>query len=199
MSRTIGLRPGTSRKVLQKDMLGIAMYEKESVMEEAKIISKASSIELEGGLEQVFPLFGPVREKEWAEGWNPRMVLPYPDLVEEHMVFQTESGHPEDPSPATWIVSKYDPDHWFIEYTVFTQARIWWISVECREEERAARTSATIKYTYLGLDEEANRLNQTALERMFRQDLKDWEHAINHYLKTGTLLSHSHQLHHGNQ
>ena len=178
--------------------LGIVFYEKGLILEEAKINSKASSIKLEGGLQQVFPLFGPVKEKEWAEGWNPQMVLPYPDLVEEHMVFQTQSGHPEDPSPATWIVSKYDPDHWLIEYTVFTQARIWWISIKCLEEERAARTNGTIKYTYLGLNEEANRLNQAALERMFRQDLKDWERAINHYLKTGTILSHSHHPHHGN-
>jgi hypothetical protein len=167
-------------------------------LEEAKIISKASSIKLDGGPQQVFPLFGPIKEKEWAEGWNPQMVLSYPDLIEEHMVFQTPSGHPEDPDPATWIVSKYDPDHWFIEYTVFNEARLWWISINCLEEERAATTSATIKYTYLGLNEEANRLNQSALEGMFRQDLKDWEHAINHYLKTGTILSHSHHPHHRN-
>lgn len=166
-------------------------------MEEAKIISKSSSIKLDGDFQQVFPLFGPIKEKEWAEGWNPQMVLPYPDLLEEHMVFQTPSGHSEDPNPATWIVSKYDPDHWFIEYTVFTKARIWWISILCREEENAFRTNATIEYKYLGLNEEANRLNEEALARMFMHDLKDWEHALNHYLKTGTRLSHGHDPHHG--
>ena len=163
-------------------------------MEKAKTISRASSIRLGGSLEQVFPLFGPIREKEWAEGWNPRMVRSYPDPIAEHMVFQTESDHPEAPNPATWIVSKYDPEHWSIEYTVFTQARIWWISVKCRDEG-ADGTIAHIEYTYLGLDEEAARLNQAALESMFHDDLKDWEHAINHYLKTGTALRHGHDRH----
>ena len=166
------------------------------MLEEARIITKTSTIKLEGGLQRVFALFGPLGEKEWAEGWDPQMVLPYPNPIEEHMVFQTPSGHSEDSGTATWIVSKHDPDRWFIEYTVFTQGRIWWISIKCVEEERDSRTSATIKYTYLGLNEEANLLNQSALERMFRQDLIDWEHAINHYLMTGTILSHSHHPHH---
>ena len=164
-------------------------------MTEAKIVSESRNIELDGSLEQVFPLFGPIMEKKWAEGWNPQMVLPYEELVEEHMVFLTPSGHPEDPGPATWIVSKYDPDQWFIEYTVFTQGRLWWISIQCRKAESPERTLATIRYTYLGLTEEASRLNDSASERMFRHDLSDWERAINHYLQTGTALSHGHHAH----
>jgi len=164
-------------------------------MPEAKLISRASSIRLGDSLEQVFPLFGPVKEKEWAEGWNPRMVLPSSESVGEHMVFQTEGGHGGDPDTATWIVSKYDPKRWAIEYTVFTRARIWWISVVCHAEGKD-ETEARIEYTYLGLDEEANRLNRAALDRMFRHDLQDWEHAINHYLRTGTRLDEGHHDHH---
>lgn len=161
-------------------------------MEEARIISRTSTIQLSGNLEHVFPLFGPIREKEWAAGWDPKMVMPYHELVEEHMVFTTESGHAEAGVIATWIVSKYEPERSFIEYTVFTQGRIWWISVHGREGDGAEESVAKITYTYLGLSQEGHIQNQTALEAMFQDDLKDWERAINHYLETGTILENDH-------
>lgn len=160
-------------------------------MESPQILSKSRTFILEGGLGQVFLLFGPVREMDWAEGWDPKILAGDPDHVAEHMVFRTESGHSEDRSPATWIVSKYDPDRAHIEYTVYTHTRLWWIAVSCRALKGVAATEATIEYTYLGLDEEAKRHNRDALERMFRHDLKDWQAAINHYLRTGKVLRHS--------
>lgn len=157
-----------------------------------KVVSKTSTIKLNGTLAQVFPLFGPVREQEWAEGWQPRMLLPYSEDVQEHMVFQTESHDRHNPFTSTWIVSRYDPIEAFIEYTVFTDDRIWWIAIKCHQDETSATTNATITYTYLDLTEQANHLNEVVLETMFRHDLKDWEKAINHYLQTGTQLRHSH-------
>ena len=46
-------------------------------------------------------------------------------------------------------------------------------------------------YTYTGLTEKGNATNEKALETMYRRDLKDWEEAINHYLKTGERLEQS--------
>lgn len=43
------------------------------VFESARI-SRTSTITLNGPLGEVFPLFGPVREKEWAAGWEPRVL-----------------------------------------------------------------------------------------------------------------------------
>ena len=166
-------------------------------MEETRIVARASTITLDGALARVFPLFGPIKEKVWAEGWNPVILVGDPGRVEEHMVFRTQSGHSEDAGQATWIVSKYDPEISLIEYTVFTQERIWWICIECRAREADESTDAFIKYTYLGLNEQASRYNDEALERMFRHDLKDWEMAINHYLRTGTQLRHDRSEPHG--
>ncbi|MGA9533212.1 MAG: hypothetical protein WBR18_10895 [Anaerolineales bacterium] len=166
-------------------------------MEGTKLASRSSTISLEAGLRQVFPLFGPIKEKEWADDWDPHILLGEPGRVEEHMVFQTETGDPEDPGLVTWIVSKYDPNQALIEYTVFGQDRIWWICIKCRQGESGAATKATIEYTYFGLNEESARRNQEALDRMFRQDLRDWEAAINHYLSAGTLLRQHHPGHDG--
>ena len=161
-------------------------------MATATVVSRTSTIKLNETVARVFPLFGPLREREWAEGWAPRTVLPDSEEVQEHMVFQTESHDLHNPSTFTWIVSRYDPTQAFIEYTIFTDARIWWITIRCQQDERSTTTSATVTYTYLGLTEQANRLNQAALESMFRHDLRDWEKAVNYYLETRTQLRQSH-------
>jgi hypothetical protein len=64
-------------------------------------ISRKSTIQLNGTLDKVFPLFGAIREKEWADGWDPRMVYSTTHLLEEHMVFQTATEYPEEEADKT--------------------------------------------------------------------------------------------------
>lgn len=154
---------------------------------ESKRISKTSVITLNAPLEQVFPLFGPIKEKEWADGWSPEIVYSNTNLLEEHMVFRTQShGHGE--TNYTWIVTKYTPEQSLIEYTVFTMERLWCITIKCSENTINQTTDAEITYTYTGLTEKGNEINEKALQLMYSKDLKDWEEAINYYLETGKKL-----------
>jgi len=157
---------------------------------ESRRISKTSVITLNAPLSNVFPLFGPIREKEWASGWNPQLIYSITGLAEEQMVFRTQSHHEHEPD-YTWIMTGYSPDRSFIEYTIFTPERLWGITIQCREGRMADTTDAEITYTYTGLTERGNETNARALEAIYHQDLKDWEGAINHYLKTGERLEHS--------
>jgi len=156
----------------------------------AKRISRTRSITVDGSLEKVFPLVGPIREREWAAGWDPDILFPPAVLVEERMVFKTRSHGGRDEADSTWIVSKYLPEQSTIEYTVFTTERVWWIEIRCREAEDPGTTRAEITYTYLGLNDAGNATNERALEHMYAHDLKDWEAAINHYLRTGEQFKH---------
>ena len=156
----------------------------------AKRVSRKSTIFLKRPIEDVYPLFGPVREREWAEGWNPRIVYSTTDLLEEHMVFRTQSEYPEEESDKTWVVSKCVPEQAFIEYTVSTSARVYWITIQCREDQGNRATQAEITYTFIGLTDPGNALIEKAAGNMFAHDLKDWELAINHYLATGKKLLH---------
>jgi hypothetical protein len=153
-------------------------------------ISRTSTITLNAPLREVFPLFGPIREREWAAGWDPQILYSTTDLVEERMVFKTPSHHGHDEPDYTWTVSKYLPDQAFIEYTVFTPERLWWITVQCREDIPNQTTMAEITYTYTGLTDTGNAINEKALQLMYAHDLRDWEEAINHYLKTGERREH---------
>jgi hypothetical protein len=155
----------------------------------AQRISRTATITLKAPLEKVYPLFDPIGEKEWAAGWNPHILYPGGDLVEEHMVFKTPShGHGEP--EYIWTVSKYMPEQALIEYMVHTPERVWWITIQCRADSAGERTRAEITYTYTGLSELGNAINERALRAMYAHDLKDWEKAINTYIETGTRFEH---------
>lgn len=156
----------------------------------SKRLTRSAEICLRGALDRVFPLFGALREQEWAAGWDPQVLFSESGEIEERMVFRTSSAHGHAEGPYTWIVSKYLPEGRQVEYTVFTTERVWWIEICCREGKASGETLARVTYTYNGLSEHGNRLNAMAAERMFAEDLHDWERAINHYLETGELLTH---------
>jgi hypothetical protein len=146
------------------------------------VISRKSTIRVNGPLNRVFPLFGPVREREWAHGWDPRIVYSTTGLVEEHMVFQTKTEYAGQESEKTWVVSLYDPVQAIIEYTVFTSARLYWIAIRCWEDPAKKATLADISYTFTALTAAGQALIEKAVQDMFAHDLKDWESAINQYL-----------------
>ena len=143
--------------------------------------TKSATIMLNDFIKKVFPLFGPVREMGWADGWSPE-ILYGREEVAEHMIFRTQANG----GFYQWIITQYDPHQYKIEYTVTAPNRVWFITIECREHQ--SNTLATITYSYTGLSEEGHQLNRSALQQMFACELNDWEEAINYYLKTGKKL-----------
>ena len=71
---------------------------------------------------------------------------------------------------------------------------IWSLS-QCRDDIPNHTTNAEITYTFVGLTDKGNTINEKALQLIYAHDLKDWEKAINHYLMTGEKLSHHWQIH----
>jgi hypothetical protein len=145
-------------------------------------ISQSASFTLNGDVNKIFPLFGPVREKEWAAGWEPEIIFPSSSEVEKNMVFQT-NGKYADEEKFTWVISTFNPRNFEIEYAVSTSERIWLIQVRC--EPIDIKTKSTVTYTYTGLSSLGNERNREALRNMFSENLKDWQDAINYYLETG--------------
>ena len=152
----------------------------------AERISRSATIQLNGEMKTVFPLFGPVREMEWAAGWNPEIVYSENKEAEERMIFKTKPRFEGEPD-YTWIITQYFPEQYIIEYTVSNDERIWYIRVQCNPAGN--KTAATVTYTLTGLTERAVERNKQALEKMNANNLNDWQEAINHYLTTGNLLT----------
>src|SRR5262245_18946293 len=78
-------------------------------------IQRTAVIAIRGSMDAVFPLFGPIREKEWAHGWDPQPVYPEDPPAETHMVFTTRNDYNEE---SLWALTQFDPEKYLVEYTV---------------------------------------------------------------------------------
>lgn len=152
---------------------------------QAENISKSAKIHLNATVHEVFPLFGPFEERKWADGWNPTLLFPENEEVIEGATFTTEGNRLE--GQYTWRINQYHPEHHHIQYFVFTPNRHWTIDIRC-EATDSYSSSATIEFSFTGLNPDGNQMNEQALEEMYEVDLKDWEKAINYYLSTGLTL-----------
>lgn len=145
-------------------------------------VEKSASFKVNTSVEKAFPLFGPIREREWTAGWEPQIIYSSGAEVEEHMVFKTTARH-QGEDEYLWVITQFRPKDFFVEYMVSTSQRIWFIAVKCRPHGQS--TNVTVTYSFTGLTAEGNSMNELALHNMYANNLKDWEEDINYYLATG--------------
>lgn len=143
---------------------------------------QSASIVLNGNIEKVFPLFGAMEEKKWSPDWQPEPVFPASGKMEEGFIFQTPDHMPNAPL-RTWVVARYDLSEHFVKYIVTTANRVTIITVHC-SKTGVNKTKAEILYVITGLTEEGNEISHHSIVNMFKQNLRDWEEAINKYLST---------------
>jgi hypothetical protein len=107
---------------------------------------------LHGTLDTVFPLFGPIREKEWAADWNPVLVYSESPLGDQSGTIFTVSHGPEH--KAVWYVNQFDAAHWVVEYLcVMPHDVMKVIQIHCEPTpEHQTRAFVTYTYTALGSD-----------------------------------------------
>src|SRR5207237_8212153 len=67
--------------------------------------TQSFTIILNGSVSEVTPLFGPVREAEWAPDWSPRFIHPVQGVQREGVVFTTSPGDGRD---RLWMLTTYD-------------------------------------------------------------------------------------------
>ena len=149
-----------------------------------RTISRSAAIYLNGPIGKVFPLFGPIGEMLWADGWQPEVLNEKSDM-EKHMVFRTQSQF-EDESCYMWALTAVEIGR-MVEYTVSARDRVWFIAVSC-QALGDHQTMANVTYTYCAGSEAAIEKNILALNRIFADNLNDWQDAINHYLATGEKM-----------
>ena len=57
----------------------------------SKILSRTTKINVNESIEKVFPLFSPLGEKKWIAGWDPTFIYPTTGKFEENLIFKTDS------------------------------------------------------------------------------------------------------------
>ena len=153
---------------------------------QSKRLTKTATISINGKIEKVFPLFGAFEERKWADKWNPTLIYPSTEKIEEGTSFRT-NGHGHNEARFLWVVTKYQLKDHLIQYLVSTENRYWTITVKCRRSSDSI-TEAEITYSFTSLNTTGDQINTHSLQTMYSQNLKDWEKAINYYLQTGKTL-----------
>jgi hypothetical protein len=81
--------------------------------------TQSFTITLNGSVGDVTPLFGPIREAEWAPDWSPHFIYPAQGTQREGAVFTTTSGNS---NARLWLLTTYDVRNGRVEYVVVTPA-----------------------------------------------------------------------------
>ena len=133
---------------------------------------------IKGSPDDVFPLLCPVREVEWVQGWEPRLVISDSGVVERNCVFVT----PDQPSESIWVTTRCEPDHHRLEFIKVTPGlavgRIE-ISLEAAGE---GGTHAHVAYEYTALGYAGEKFVGRFTETHYEDFMKEWESELNSFL-----------------
>ncbi len=138
--------------------------------------AQSFTISLNGSVADVTPLFGPVREAEWAPGWAPHFLHPPEGGQAEGAVFTTTT---KDGKERLWLLTAYDVRHGRVEYAFiapgFTANEIK-IQVSPDGDRQC---KATITYRHSAITPEGNEEVNKLDEHWAEQQRGHWEAAIN--------------------
>jgi hypothetical protein len=133
----------------------------------------------------VHSLICPVKEAEWLDGWDYKMIFSRSGFAEKGCVFTSRSAGEKD---TIWLMTKRDDTTCETGFARITpDSRV--ADVTVRIEDGGNHTSRVhITYTITALTEAGNKFIKNFTEENFVKDMKFWEATMNHYLKTGKAL-----------
>jgi len=145
--------------------------------------TESFAIVLQGSVAEVMPLFGPLRETEWAPTWAPHFLHPPEGAQREGVVFKSTTSNGKE---GLWLLTSYNISEGRVEYVSiipgFTANEIKIRVVP----ERNGGSKATITYRRSALapdgNEEVTKLDAHWADRQRAH----WETAINAVLTTGS-------------
>ena len=146
--------------------------------------TQSFTIGLNGSVADVTPLFGPVREAEWAPDWSPRFIHSSQGAQREGVVFTTTGA---DGKNRLWLLTTYDLGNGRVEYVVITPA---FAANEIKIRvlpDGEQHSKATITYRRSALAPEGNDEVAKLNARWAEQQRIHWETAINEALTKGRV------------
>lgn len=139
---------------------------------------------LKGTPEQVFPLLCPVREYDWIDGWDCKMIYTESGVAEENCIFVT--SFPSEGPPETWTVIEYKPNS-SIEFLRVNEIRTIRYRIELTDNGDGT-TSADWSQLITALNSLGEEYLERVTEEKYRILIENLQAMINHYLTTGRKL-----------
>ena len=139
---------------------------------------------LDAPIEQVMPLLTAARENEWAAMFQPQILHPGEPPGGLRGVFLTGEGADQ----TLWTMTEYDPPRGHVAY-FRTIPGVLATHIDIRlEKEGPSRCRAAVSYTDAALTPAGNPRVEAVTEDRYREQMVEWEKALNHYLTTGKRL-----------
>lgn len=143
--------------------------------------TQSFTIVLKGSVAKATPLFGPVRETEWAPHWAPRFLHPSEGAQRDGAMFTTTGAGKE----RLWLLTTYDVENGRVEYVVVTpgftanEIKIHLLPSGNRQ------CKAVITYRHSALEPKGNEEVEKLDAQWAEQERIDWETAVNAVLVKG--------------
>ena len=144
--------------------------------------TQSFTIALQGSVADAMPLFGPMREVEWAPGWAPHFLHPPKGAQREGVIFTTTTNKGKE---RLWLLTAYDIKEGRVEYVIimpgFTANEVKIRVVPDGDRQ----CKATITYRHSALAPEGNEDVNKLDAHWANQQRGHWETAINALLVKG--------------
>jgi hypothetical protein len=132
----------------------------------------------------VLPLFGPVRESEWAPHWNPTILFP-PDRSQKAGAVFTTPQHDQPgarPGDVVWVLTTYDETALRISYVIVRPGRSAGQLDIVLKAIGEKETEATLTHRLTSLSEEGDGYVRDFATH-FPLERDHWQHAISGRLR----------------
>lgn len=140
---------------------------------------------INGSNKDIMPLYCPVRELDWCENWNPKTVYSNTGIVEEDCIFVTTHGDTD----VVWIVSDFDVEKGFVKM-FYHVPDLLVTKLEIRLKPiKNGKTKAVLIYSKTALSDKGDAIVKSFTKEDYDIMMDSWEKAMNHYLKTGEMLT----------
>jgi hypothetical protein len=140
-------------------------------------ITRTHTLYFKADIDTVFPLFTPLEEKKWVQGWDATLIFSHTDAARETgCIFSTpHMGLPE----TIWVLSRYDDVNRVIQYVRFAAGHhVALIDINAEEQTRVQVT-----YTLTGLSDQGDHyLQHEFSEAKYLARMQSWQQGISAYL-----------------
>jgi len=133
---------------------------------------------LRGKPGEIFPLLCPVREREWAEGWDPLVVYTLSGFAENNCIFTTGEEKPE----SIWVITEFDAVRLRMELIKVTPDMTVGRIVIALSDDGSGDTAADVSYTYTAIGPGGEEFVRDYSEEFFERFMQYSESALNAYL-----------------
>jgi hypothetical protein len=152
----------------------------------AKQVVQSFTLPVHATPERVFPLLCPVREYDWIDGWDCRLVHSKSGLVEEGCIFVTEhapEGH------TIWVTARHDPAARRLEFVRVTpESHVSRMALAVAPDGPHGST-LEIGWTFTALAPRGETLLAHLEDgRALGERSARLGRALDHYLRTGSML-----------